>query len=93
LCGDLTRICDVLAYPDEATRESAKNIVHARAITLSDALGTTIAYENVANAIIIGFADTFDVNFIPDSLTLTEQSHADQLTADVYANHDWTHHR
>jgi lipoyl(octanoyl) transferase len=93
LCGDVTRICDVLAYPDEATRATAKSVVLARAITLSDALGTTIAYENVVNAIVAGFAETFAVDFIQYSLTPDEQSHADQLTADVYANPDWTHHR
>jgi lipoate-protein ligase A len=67
--------------------------VLARAITLSDALGREVSYENVANAIIAGFAETFAVDFTRDSLTPDEQSHADQLTADVYANPAWTHHR
>jgi lipoate-protein ligase A len=93
LSGDITRICDVLAYPDEATRAAAKKVVFSRAITLSDALATTIPYENVAEAITAGFAETFVVDFIADSLTSDEQAHADQLLADIYTNPTWTHHR
>lgn len=93
LSGDLTRICDTLAYPDESTRAAAKNVVRARAITLSDALGAAITYENAARAIVQGFVDIFDVHFTRASLTPSEQCHADQLLANIYANPTWTHRR
>src|SRR4051794_13846617 len=36
LTGDLTRICDVLVYPDEMARSAAKADVRARALTLEE---------------------------------------------------------
>jgi len=93
LTGDLARICNALAYPDESTRDAAKIALRARAITLSDALSTTITYENVARAIIQGFAETFAIDFTPEMLTPAEQSRAAHLAAERYTNPTWTHHR
>src|SRR5207253_7837683 len=44
LYGDLTRICDALAFADESTRQKARVRVLQRAVTLSDALGQTVTW-------------------------------------------------
>jgi lipoate-protein ligase A len=90
LSGDLSRICDALAYPDDAARESAKFHVHTRAITLSDSLHADITWRAAADALIQGFAETFNVTFFLDSLTPAEQSRAAQLAAETYATPAWT---
>jgi lipoate-protein ligase A len=93
LYGDLSRICDALAYPDEASRESARTQVRARAITLSEALGAEVSWPSVAEAIIQGFAETFDVSFSHESLTPAEQHRAAALAAEIYTADSWTRHR
>ncbi|MEO8608939.1 MAG: lipoate--protein ligase family protein [Chloroflexota bacterium] len=93
LTGDLSRICDALAYPDDLSRESAKFHVHARAITLSEALNRPISWRTLAAALIQGFSQTFDVTFSPESLTPIEQSRAAHLTTDIYTNPHWTRRR
>ena len=89
LCGDITRICDALRYPDEAARQSAKAQVGARAITLADALnGQAVTWQQAAEAIAQGFAQTFGITFIIDSYSPHENQRADELRATVYRNHE-----
>jgi lipoyl(octanoyl) transferase len=90
LVGDLARICDVLVYPTESERESAKSTVHSRAITLSEALNTEVTWEAASHALIHGFSQTFDIDFIPDTLTPSELESAARLTSDLYSTPAWT---
>ncbi|MBI1258101.1 MAG: hypothetical protein GC204_11575 [Chloroflexi bacterium] len=93
LTGDISRICDALVYPDESTRSAAKADVHARALTLEEALGVAVDVETVAAAVVEGFERTLDLSLIPSSFTPAELAHAERLTAEVYANPDWTFRR
>jgi len=93
LSGDLGRICDGLAYPDDASREAARRQVRAPAITLSEALRTPISWQTAAQAIIQGFTETFDVTFTSEPLTPDEQTRAAQLASEIYTHPDWTHRR
>jgi lipoyl(octanoyl) transferase len=90
LTGDVSRICDVLTYPDEPTREAAKSQVRSRAITLTESLQTEISWRTAADALIQGFAQTFDVNFSFASITPAEHSRASHLTSQTYTNPAWT---
>jgi len=93
LTGDIARICDVLVYPDEAARSVAKADVHTRALTLEEALGVSVDWQTVAEAVAQGFADAFDLTLTLDALTPAEWDQAERLTAEVYANPDWTFRR
>jgi lipoyl(octanoyl) transferase len=93
LTGDISRICDALVYPDEAARSAARADVHARALTLEEALGVAVDWQTVADAVAQGFTDAFDLTLTPDTLTSTEWERAERLTAEVYANPDWTFRR
>jgi lipoate-protein ligase A len=85
LCGDLTRICEALAFADEASRESARDRVRARAITLEAGLGQVITWERAANAMKHGFREALNLEFQTDNLTAQESAAADELRAGKYA--------
>ncbi|MEP6985132.1 MAG: biotin/lipoate A/B protein ligase family protein [Chloroflexota bacterium] len=95
LWGDIARICDGLIFPDEATCELSKDHVRQRALTLADALGYEVAWDQAAEAIIQGFAETFDVDFqqYDPALTNSEYHRVQQLFSEVYSTPDWTQRR
>lgn len=94
LRGDLARICDVLKYPNPAARETAREQVRARAITLSDALGgAPVEWQHAAEALAEGFRATFEVNFAISTLSAAEHRLAAQLVAEKYAQPAWTFRR
>jgi len=89
LWGDVARICDVLAYPDEDSRDNAKANVRMRAATLADALGEPVDWQTAAEAFVQGFSDTFEVDFTIVDLTAAQRINAMQLAADVYRTDAW----
>jgi lipoyl(octanoyl) transferase len=89
LTGDISRICDVLAFPDEQTRAENRRHVSERATTLSDALGRQIAWDEAANALIDAFRATFDIQLEQSGLTTEEAANAAAHTA-CYAADEWT---
>lgn len=93
LHGDITRICDVLAYENEAERQSAKAILLTRATTLQRVLGEITPWETAADAIAQGFVEAFDIDFVVGERTETEIQLAKKLVHERYAHDDWTHKR
>lgn len=96
LFGDIARICDVLAYPDETARALGRAQVRAHATTLAAALNTAhINWTTAADALASGFAAVFNVTFGdgPAQLSAAECDAADRLTADVYGTSAWTYRR
>lgn len=85
LTGDLARICDALVHPDEASREMAKARVHTRALTLEEAVGTPILWEDAANALVSAFEQVFDVQWLDDNYTAAELAYAELLVNNRYA--------
>lgn len=85
LHGDIARICEVLTYPDEASRQQAQRQVRARATTLYDALGIALSWHTVAHAVERAFAETFSIAFTAGTLTQAETENADSLMHDRYA--------
>ena len=91
LCGDLTRITAVLAFPDPFSRSQAAQSVLQHATTVESLLNRVVGWDEAANAFEIGFAQTFGLNLIHDELTPAEQSQAQILYAEKYDHPDWTH--
>jgi lipoate-protein ligase A len=89
LYGDITRICDGLAFPDEATRLRTKTRVKERATTVEDILGRTITWEEAATQLTRAFAETFQVELQPETLTGAELQRAHQLAEELYAYLEW----
>jgi lipoate-protein ligase A len=93
LGGDLARICDVLAYANDAARAEAAARLHARALTLETALGHRVLWEQAASAVISAFAHTFGIAFQPRPLTADERAHAHAIAARAYADPAYTARR
>lgn len=93
LTGDIARICDVLTYNTEAEREAAKEQVRNRATTLEEVLGKPISWNDAAEAIAHGFADTFNLDLRFDTLTEAEENKSQQLMQTTYAHPDWIQKR
>jgi lipoate-protein ligase A len=88
LRGDIGRICEALAYPDEPSRCASREQVRQRAATLGD-----VNWEAAADALVKGFETALDVTFVQSKLTPAEQQLAEQLAVEVYGNPAWTERR
>jgi lipoate-protein ligase A len=90
LTGDITRICDALVFEDDHQRETIRERVRRRAATLEDALGRTIPWDEAADAMIHGFQETFDLEFVTGGdLTPEEKTRAAELRAEQYDSAEW----
>lgn len=93
LHGDIARICEALRYPDEATREAARHKVRQRATTLSAALNRLVSWDEAAQALMQGFATTFDLYFEEQALRPEEQPLVREHLRTTYQNPEWTNKR
>lgn len=84
LAGDITRICRYLS-----THPTPEH-VHAHALTLHEALGHAVPWDDVAQAIIEGFSATLKLNLITGPLLPEEHKDIERLLANKYANGVWT---
>ncbi|MBM4425535.1 MAG: lipoate--protein ligase family protein [Chloroflexi bacterium] len=85
LTGDIARICDALAFSDDAVRERAKERVRARATTLELALGQAVSWERAANAMKHGFREALGLEFEAGELSAAERGKAEELREGKYA--------
>lgn len=91
LTGDITRICDTLAFPDEAVREKARVRVRQRATTLEAVLGRAVTWDEAADALKTAFASTFALHIgPPEPPTSAEAARAEALRREIYAAETWT---
>lgn len=90
LGGDLTRIVQVLAFPDEAARRRAAERLLQRATTVEQVLGRPIPWEMVAEAFVDAFRQTFSLCFQPTEPTIAEKARAEELVRVRYANPNWS---
>lgn len=89
LFGDITRICDALAFASDAERDTARERVRTRAITLEEAMGSRLDFPQVAAAITQGFAQALNLTFEEGVLSLREHARAEKLRATKYATAEW----
>jgi lipoate-protein ligase A len=97
LVGDIGRLVDVLALPDEERSRLRAELV-ARACTLAEALGVAeddplLDFKYVAQAIIQGFGDLLNLSFKPAQPSAAELRRTAQLIREQYANAEWIAHR
>ena len=97
LVGDIGRLVDVLALPDEERTRLRAELV-ARACTLAEALGVAeddpnLEFERVAQAIIEGFGDLLNLQFKRGQPTAAELRRTAELIRQQYANSEWLNHR
>jgi lipoate-protein ligase A len=93
LSGDLGRIVDVLAFPDSESRDQARIGVRQRAVTLGEALGRDVAWQEAASTLAAAVEETFAVQLATDGWSTGELETANLLERDVYAAESWTARR
>jgi lipoate-protein ligase A len=90
LHGDLTRITQVLIFPNQRDRSLARQRLLARASTVETVLGYRLSWENAAQAFAAAFHHTLNLTLIPDQLSESETKRTSELMRDKYANPEWT---
>ena len=90
LYGDLTRITQVLTYPDEEGRSLAAEKLLTRAATVESALGRKVGWEEAAGAFETAFSEALNLELENGELTPGEVARAEGLTAEKYGNDEWT---
>jgi lipoate-protein ligase A len=90
LTGDLSRICQVLVFPDESAREIAREQVLARATTVAAVLGAEVAWEHAAQAFVRAFEAQLGIEFKRAGLSAKENSRAEHLVREKYGCNSWT---
>ena len=90
LTGELTRICQVLVFPDEAARETAMQRLLVRATTVESALGQAINWETAKQAFVQAFEAQLGLKFEAGELSESELARAEELVREKYAHPSWT---
>ncbi len=86
LQGDLTRILQVLVYPNEAAREQAAERLRERATTVEAALGRPVSWDEAARAFTEAFRTVFHLELQPEYLSAAEKTRAEELARLKYAH-------
>jgi lipoyl(octanoyl) transferase len=93
LAGDLTRILQVLVFPDETARTRAAERLLDRATTVESALGRPVGWQEAAGAFRTAFGSVFDLDIQPGELSSEERSRAEELVASKYSHPEWTQNK
>jgi lipoate-protein ligase A len=90
LSGDLTRIIQVLHYPDEDKRQNARERLLAHATTVEAVLGYSGDWWVASHAFHKAFRSVLKVDLKPMGLTTEEGQRAKELYLEKYNNPEWT---
>lgn len=90
LKGDLTRILQVLNYPDESSRKSAGQRLLEHATTVENVLGYAGDWWIAAQAFRQAFNNVLEIELKPMTLTVEEGQKAMELYSKKYNHPDWT---
>jgi lipoate-protein ligase A len=89
LAGDLTRICQALAFPDEVARRRAAERLLTRATTVESVLGAEVDWESAARAMVRAFEAELGIQFERGGLSAWESSRAGELVREKYDHPSW----
>jgi lipoyl(octanoyl) transferase len=90
LVGDLTRICQALAFESETARETASKRLLERATTVESALGRQVRWEAAAQSFIHAFEAQLGLSLVEGEISESEAKRTDELVKEKYAHPSWT---
>ena len=90
LYGDLSRIVQVLVFPDENARQEAAQKLLGRAATLEEVSGHRISWQQAAQVFQQAFEQALNLRLTPAKLTPAELERAAELVDTKYAHDSWT---
>ncbi len=91
LCGDISRICQVLAYPSEAARQAAVRCVRKQSATIEDVLHSKVEWESAAQALTQSIERELGWTFNAGGLSSYEEGISRSLIERRYASQEWIH--
>lgn len=86
---DCAAIYDLFHFPSQEARARLVRDLERRVVSLSEALGRPVTYEETAAALGEGFAEALDLTFVPGELSEAEQAMAIYLRATKYSTDGW----
>ena len=89
LKGDLTRLIQVLNFPDQASREDAAVRLLEKAATIQDVTGKPVEWDTAARAFADAFSKVLNLNLIVGNISDTELIRAGELNDRKYSNIEW----
>jgi lipoate-protein ligase A len=89
LTGDLTRILQVLVFPDEVARTHATERLLKRATTVETALGRAVTWDEAAQAFRTAFSKVLALNLQKADLSPIEKKRVEELVTSKYAHANW----
>ena len=89
LGGNLTRITQVLSFPDEAHRLEAASRLLSRATTAEAVLGYPLPWESAAQAFQSAFQDVLNLQFDRAPLTDEEKTRTEALVREKFNHPSW----
>ena len=89
LWGDLTRITQVLTYPDEHDRLEAATRRLSHATTTAMVRGENISWQAATQAFIYGFQSELNLELIPADLSEQESIRVEKLVQEKYTHLSW----
>ena len=90
LNGDITRICQVLRFEDEALSQQSAQYIRERAVTVEELLGRPVPWQQAAEALIEGFTSSLGLSLDLEPPTESEYQLAEMLVSSRYNHSDWT---
>lgn len=89
LHGDITRLVDVLAAPDETARRLLRQTLNERAATVETLLGRRVTFWEAATLLIDGLTSALGVDLEEGELTPEEVDLAQRLETETFAHSAW----
>ena len=90
LNGDITRICQVLRFEDEASSQQSAQYIREQAVTVEELLGRPVPWQQAAEALIEGFTSALGLSLDLEPPTESEYQLAEMLVSSRYNHSDWT---
>lgn len=80
---------DLFKFSTDDMRERQRKVFSKKAITMNEAAGRTITYEEAAQAFQTGFETALNIEFIPLELTKEQWDEVHALAASKYQTDEW----
>jgi lipoate-protein ligase A len=89
LTGDVSRLVEVLKLPADE-RDRLRQVLHARAIALDEALGRQVSFDEAAEAVARGFSEAMNLDWDLSELSENELTDVENLKP-RYQGDEWTY--
>ncbi|MBS7643822.1 lipoate--protein ligase family protein [Candidatus Bathyarchaeota archaeon] len=93
LDADIRTMFKVLRVGIEKISDKAIKTVEERVTTINREMGRRVTFEEVANALKIGFEEALEIELLKNALTEEEMVLATRLQTEKYQSRDWTFSR